>query len=252
MTKIGIIGAMYEEVDKLIAAMTIERSTEKGKRVFHEGRLYQQSVVIVFSRWGKVAAAATTAQLIVEFGVEKIIFMGVAGAVDPTLHIGDVVIARRLFQHDMDARPMMPQFEIPLIGQAYFECKAHDIRLAQKAAIHVLSQRNDFYNKLESYAITSPKVVIGDIASGDKFVSTQTDRSFIQEKLPSVVCVEMEGAAVAQVASDFDIPFLIIRTISDTADDASVISFPVFVENIASEYSLYILKELLCDERFIG
>jgi len=243
--KLGIIGAMREEVDRLIAEMYCEKQTTKGMRTFYEGTLYGKSAVIVFSRWGKVAAATTVTQLIVEFGVDKVIFSGIAGGLSPKLNIGDVVIGRKLFQHDMDATPLMPRFEIPLVGRTYFETAESDIRLAKQAVGEFLLVETAFIDKLSNFGIKAPKVLVGDIASGDKFVNNHNDKQAILEALPSVLCVEMEGAAVAQVCYDFGIPFLVIRTISDTADDKAVENFPVFLENIASEYAHYILKELL-------
>lgn len=243
--RIGIIGAMSQEVVRLIAEMTCEKKTNRGKRTFYEGTLYGKSVVLVFSRWGKVSAATTVTQLIIEFGVDKVIFTGIAGALSSKLTIGDVVIGQKLFQHDMDASPLMPRFEIPLVGKSYFETDEKLIKIAKQAVEDFLQMETAFITKLSDFGIKLPKVLIGDIASGDKFVNNHEDKQAILEALPSVLCVEMEGAAVAQVCNDFNIPFLVIRTISDTADDMAVINFPVFLENIASEYAHYILKELL-------
>lgn len=243
--KIGVIGAMHEEVERLISEMVCEKKTIKGMRTFYEGNLYGKSVVLVFSRWGKVSAATTVTQLIVEFGVDMIVFIGIAGGISPKLQIGDVVIGDKLFQHDMDASPLMPRYEIPLLGKTYFETEQRIISLALIAVKEFLEKQVEFKTRLYEFGINSPQVYVGDIASGDKFVNNPTDKQGILDGLPSVLCVEMEGAAVAQVCNDFTIPFLILRTISDTADDSAVVDFPVFLENIASEYAHYILKELL-------
>ncbi len=243
--KIGIIGAMHQEVDKLIAEMLCQRQIVKGKRTFYEGILYGKQVVLVFSRWGKVAAATTVTQLIVEYGVDCVIFSGIAGALSPQLAIGDVVIGHKLFQHDMDASPMMPRFEIPLVGKTYFETDETTVSLAEQAVVGFFQTETDFLKKLSDFGIDTPKVLVGDIASGDKFVNSSDEKQAILEALPSVLCVEMEGAALAQVCYDFDVPFLIIRIISDTADEKAVVDFPVFLDTIASEYSLQILKQLL-------
>lgn len=243
--KIGIIGAMHQEVDKLIAEMLCQQQTVKGKRTFYEGTLYGKQVVLVFSRWGKVAAATTVTQLIVEFGVDCVIFSGIAGALSPQLAIGDVVIGHKLFQHDMDASPMMPRFEIPLIGKSYFETEEAFVKKAHQVVEKFLQTETVFLSKLATFSINAPKVMIGDIASGDKFINSYADKQLILEGLPSVLCVEMEGAAVAQVCYDFDVPFLVIRIISDAADDNATVDFPLFLDTIASEYSLQILKQLL-------
>ncbi len=242
--KIGIIGAMREEVEKLIAEMICEKQTVKGKRTFYEGSLYGKQVVLVFSRWGKVAAATTVTQLIIEYSVDKVIFSGIAGALSSQLAIGDVVIAEKLFQHDMDASPLMPRFEIPLIGRSFFEAEKMDMSKAKLAVEKFIQTETVFMEKLKGYNISAPKVLLGDIASGDQFINSQDGRNEIKNNLPSVLCVEMEGAAVAQVCYDFSVPFLVIRTISDSADEEAVVDFPVFLEHVASEYAHYILKEL--------
>ncbi|MFA6582380.1 MAG: 5'-methylthioadenosine/S-adenosylhomocysteine nucleosidase, partial [Paludibacter sp.] len=107
---LGIMGAMPEEMDKIIASITNKQIEESGSRIYYRGELFGQEVVAVFSRWGKVAAAATVTHLILEYKVDRIIFTGVAGAISPELNVGDVVIGQRLFQHDMDARPLMRRF----------------------------------------------------------------------------------------------------------------------------------------------
>lgn len=243
--KIGIIGAMHEEIMHLLKEMEVERTVERGKRIFYEGRLYGRSVVLVFSRWGKVAAATTATQLIVEFGVQRIVFTGIAGAIDPELNVGDVVIGRKFFQHDMDARPLMSRYEIPLTGRTCFESDEADIHSAFTAINHFLHEKDAFHAHLAQLGIESPKVVVGDIVSGDQFVHTDSVRNDILENLPEVACVEMEGAAVAQVCADFDIPLLVIRTISDKANHESEITFSVFLEEVAAEYAHCILQKLL-------
>src|SRR5438309_652032 len=109
---IGIMSAMREEIDSLLAEMTDVEVVEAGMRTYHRGRLWGAPAVLVFSRWGKVAAATTTTYLIEHFGVDRILFTGVAGGIDDALHVGDVVVASRLYQHDMDARPLRERFEI--------------------------------------------------------------------------------------------------------------------------------------------
>jgi adenosylhomocysteine nucleosidase len=242
--RIGIIGAMSEEIDKLLREMTCERQSEIGKRVFYEGHLYGQEVVLVFSRWGKVAAATTATQLILDFKVDILIFTGIAGALSPDLQIGDIVVGQRLYQHDMDARPLMQQFEIPLTGKTFFETDPDWVQKAQKASERFVQEETAFMEKLNTFGISKPRVWVGDIASGDKFVGSHAEKEAIHSALPDVLCVEMEGAAVAQVCDDFAVPFLIIRTISDTADDQALVDFPFFLENIASEYAHYIFRKM--------
>lgn len=240
--KIGVMGAMQEELTSLLREMEVINTVEQGKRTFYEGFLYNQEVVLVFSRWGKVSAATTVTQLICDFKVDRIVFTGIAGALAPHLNIGDIVVGHRFFQHDMDARPLMPQFEIPLTGLICFESAKDDIDTAICAVNQFFNEELSYVKSLEAYAIKSPKVYVGDIASGDLFVSSTQQKDAILAGLPSVLCVEMEGAAVAQVCYDFDLPLLVIRSISDTADHAAHIDFPIYLERVASEYAHYIIK----------
>ena len=115
--RLGIMSAMAEEVDSLLSELSNHTSEVHGKRTYYKGRLFNKvDVVIVFSRWGKVAAAATTAILIERYNCQEIIFTGVAGGVKHGLNVGDVVVADRLVQHDMNATPIFKRFEIPLLG----------------------------------------------------------------------------------------------------------------------------------------
>ncbi|MDP6922821.1 MAG: 5'-methylthioadenosine/S-adenosylhomocysteine nucleosidase, partial [Lutibacter sp.] len=109
---IGIISAMQEEVEALLQALQNVSTRQKGQRTYFEGILFGKPVVIVFSRWGKVAAAATTTQLLNDFPVREVLFTGVAGAIQPDINIGDIVVGKQLYQHDLDARPFYQQFEI--------------------------------------------------------------------------------------------------------------------------------------------
>ena len=242
---IGIMGAMPEEMNKVIAAITEKKVVERGNRLYHTGKLFGREVVAVFSRWGKVAAATTATNLILEYNVDRIIFTGVAGAISPDLNIGDVVIAQRLFQHDMDARPLMRRFEIPLTGKTSFEIP-DEITRQMANAVHIFLVNNkEFRKKLAENGIKNPKMMLGDIASGDLFVSGVEMKKDLIRNLPSVVCVEMEGAAVAQVCYDFDVPLNVVRVISDTADEQAHTSAIGFVNQHAGDYSLSILKEYI-------
>ena len=126
------MGAMPEEIDSIIQLLSEESRVTIGMRTYSIGKLNGITAVVVFSRWGKVAASITVSTLILEFKVTELIFTGVAGAIDPQLRIGDIVLGRRLIQHDMDARPLMEQFEIPLLGKTFFESAAEQLELAAK------------------------------------------------------------------------------------------------------------------------
>ena len=243
--KLGIMGAMPEEMDMIIAAIQQKEIVEHGSRIFYKGLLYDQEVVAVFSRWGKVAAATTAASLITEFQVERMVFTGVAGGIAPDVKVGDIVIAQRLFQHDMDARPLMRRFEIPLTGKTSFEIHPQDQKMMTEAVHQFLKEDKTFRAKLLENNIANPKLIVGDIASGDLFISTSEMKNALLRNLPSVVCAEMEGAAVAQVCDDFGIPLTVVRVISDTADEEDKESIMGFVNKHAGAYSLAILKEYI-------
>jgi len=118
---IGIMAAMQEEIDRLLRELPAgSEVVNDGRRTYHSGHLWGTPVVIVFSRWGKVAAATTATDLISDFCVTEILFTGVAGAAQPGLKVGDIVVGARLWQHDMDARPLFPRHEIPLLGRSSF------------------------------------------------------------------------------------------------------------------------------------
>jgi adenosylhomocysteine nucleosidase len=246
---IGIMGAMPEEVNGIIHLLTDREEVRLGMRTYYTGQLNGTPTVVVFSRWGKVAAATTVSTLILHFNVSEIIFTGVAGAIDSGLNVGDIVVGKRLIQHDLDGRPLMKQFEIPLLGVQYLEAEPEALDRAVKA-VHALLDGNHLFStigkkELQTFGIVKPKVVVGDIASGDRFFASSKAKEDLLQKLPGVLCVEMEGAAVAQVCYEYGVSFTVLRTISDTADEQSHIDFPAFIEKISNKYSVEIVKNIL-------
>lgn len=233
---------MREEMNALLDQLHDVTKINKGKRTYYSGVLYGKKVVLVFSRWGKVAAAATTTQLINDYEIDEVIFTGVAGAIHSDLNIGDIVIGRNLYQHDMNASPLFKKFEIPIIKKIFIESNI-DSRLIASTSLF-LDHYSDYIDNYlaNSFEISTPKVVHGDIASGDQFISTKEKVERLNKEIPTAICVEMEGAAVAQVCYEYDVPFSIIRIISDKADDNSSIDFLLFANKVASQYPLGILK----------
>lgn len=242
------MGAMPEEIEGVVNLLSDIKSTSIGRRTYFTGQINGIDTVVVFSRWGKTAAAATVAALIHEFKITELLFTGVAGAISPDLNIGDVVLGKRLIQHDMDARPLMKQYEIPLLGKSYVEADNVYLDIASEAinevfenkSLHAVIDDED----LKQFTISNPKLLVGDIASGDQFFSSNEQKYELTSGLPEVLCVEMEGAAVGQVCYEYEIPFCIIRTISDVADDNSHIDFPSFIKKIASKYAAEIIKNI--------
>ena len=249
--KIGIMGAMKEEVADVIGLLSNPTETIIGQRKYISGEINNIPTVVVFSRWGKVAASTTVSALIHKFGITELIFTGVAGAISPELNVGDIVLGKRLVQHDMDSRPLYKQFEIPLLNKIFFESNDKYLRTAEKAIGDFLKP-NNFHavfssERLQEFKLTHPKLMTGDIASGDVFFSKTTQKETLYEQLPSVLCVEMEGAAVAQVCYEYDIPCTVIRIISDTADEKSQIDFSSFITHISSIYSVEIIRNMYAE-----
>lgn len=252
---IAVMSAMREELGTLLDEIeeTDPGTTVLGGREFHHGILFGQEVVLAFSRWGKVASASVATTLLQHFGVEEVIFTGVAGALDPELQVGDVVVASELIQHDMDASPVpgIERFEIPLLGMTRFP--THPVRLErgmQGIAAFLEKRGADGveHSPFAQLGERHPKVFQGLVASGDQFIASRDAREEIAHWLPDALCVEMEGAAVAQVCFEHGKPCTVVRTISDTADVLSPLDFPLFLESLAGFYSKGIIRALLTME----
>jgi adenosylhomocysteine nucleosidase len=245
---LAIVSATYEEIAAIADSLTDVTLEEYGRRRYHVGRLCGTEVIAVFSRWGKVAAAATATHVVTSYSATQVIFTGVAGAIDPTVSIGDIVVGTELIQHDMDATPMYPRYEIPLLGKAAIPTDPALCARLTVAAQEFLT--NDLEptlpaSELAVFNISSPQVRNGLIASGDKFFASADEIDAVRQRLPGALCVEMEGAAVAQVCDEYGVRFGIVRTISDTADQNSVHDFPRFSREIARHYSAGILSRFL-------
>jgi adenosylhomocysteine nucleosidase len=249
---LGILAALHEEVDGLMAAMRHEdaRATVRrvGMRDYHVGTLHGQPCVLVLARIGKVAAAATTATLVREFGASEIVFTGLAGGVGEDVRVGDIVIASETVQHDLDARPLFPRHEVPLLGRATFPADPALTEALRSAAEAFL--RDDLPADIppavrRHFGVATPALRLGQIASGDQFINQAATVTALRAALPGLLAVEMEGAAVAQVCYEYGVPYALMRTISDRADDAAHVDFPSFLRDIASHYSEGVLRRFL-------
>ncbi|MDR0645584.1 MAG: 5'-methylthioadenosine/adenosylhomocysteine nucleosidase [Elusimicrobiota bacterium] len=244
--KIGIIGAMPEETKDIIALLENRKKLQIGIRNYYLGAINKIEAAVVMSRIGKVSAAAAAATLIHRFNVSEIIFTGCAGALNPSVKIGDVVIGRRFIQHDIDEAMLLPrEGNIPMLGGIFLEADAKQIKTAASAINKMLEDKSIFAaDNFKKLNIKFPSLFIGDIASGDIFVCKDEQKRALSSKLPSVLCVEMEGASVAQVCYEHNMPFTVIRVISDSADNKSIIDFDGFAKNILNIYSANIIKNL--------
>ena len=172
--RIGIIGAMPQEIDRIRTGMQSEEQHRIAGRTYHVGNYAGIETVLVFSRWGKVAAAMTATAMIERLGVEAILFTGVAGGVAKEIHVGDIVVATDLLQHDFDVSKtgMAMRFEIPLLGISTFQVRPELIAPAQRACERYLAQRGaDADHPEKSPVERSPRVHLGTIASGDQFIA---------------------------------------------------------------------------------
>ncbi|HUR88543.1 MAG TPA: 5'-methylthioadenosine/adenosylhomocysteine nucleosidase [Ramlibacter sp.] len=226
----AIVSAMHEELASVLALMPDEQKVTLAGRDFYDGHLHGRAVVAVLSRIGKVAAATTAAVLIERFKVDRIVFTGVAGGLATGVNRGDVVIADDFLQHDLDASPIFPKYEVPLYGTDRF---GTDAALTDELAAAVRR------------ALPGTRVHRGLVVSGDRFVSTTAESRALQAALPDALAVEMEGAAIAQVCRDFGVTFAAVRTISDRADDAAHGDFVSFIRDVASRHSAAIVAALL-------
>ena len=247
MARIALVSAMHEELCAVLARMPDEQKTTVAGREFWIGHWHGHEVVAVLSRIGKVAAATTTTLLIERFGVDRVLFTGTAGGLSSAARVGDVVVARSFLQHDMDASPLFPKHEVPLTGRARFATDNALTQVLVEAAPLALRELVQQVPRAQWLNIDLPQAQVheGLIISGDRFVATGAESAALQRDLPDALCVEMEGAAVAQVCHDYGVPMAALRTISDRADDAAHVDFMRFIQNIASHYSAAVLERSL-------
>nr|WP_314899209.1 5'-methylthioadenosine/adenosylhomocysteine nucleosidase [uncultured Deefgea sp.] len=244
--RLGLVFAMAEEQQGLTEHLQDVQIHQIGKREYRSGTLWGVPCVCVLSGIGKVAAASTVTSLIQHFGVTEIVLSGVAGGADSSLRVGDIVIADALIQHDMNASPVFQKFEIPRTGKSRFASSTQLSQQLNRAAQHFLHHDMDNHISAasrEQFSLDKVQIVTGLIASGDQFIQDLQVLAKLKQELPDLMAVEMEGAAIAQVCDDFEIPFAIMRTISDEADEHAHLDFKQFIHEVAAQYSLGILKQ---------
>ena len=227
--RVGIMAAMPEELQALLDRMVDDTPVTLGGRTFWCGQVDGCEVVAVLSGIGKVAAAVTTTLLAQAFGVAEVWFTGVAGGLGADVRLGDVVVADALVQHDMDASPLFPRHEVPGLGLSH-------LRPPERLTQWVLSVIGQ---------AMPVRTHCGLVISGDQFIASGAQAQALLQALPEALAVEMEGAAVAQVCHGFTLPFTIIRTVSDRADEAAPMDFGRFIAEVASPRSLAIVEALL-------
>lgn len=226
---IGIIGAMDEEVAKLKEIMVEPEVSEISGMTFFKGQLCGKDTVVVRSGIGKVNAATCAQTLILKFGVSTLINTGIAGSLHNSIDIGDVVISTDAVQHDVDAREFgFAIGEIPRVDTVAFPTDATIAELAKTV--------NEEVNP-------NIKTFMGRIATGDQFIASQEVKDNIISNFQPL-CAEMEGAAIAQVAYLNKVSCVIIRAISDKADNSASVDYPTF-EKQAIAHSINLMENLL-------
>lgn len=229
MNKIGIIGAMDLEVDALKSEMQVSNIVKRASMEFYEGTLNSTNVVIVRSGIGKVNAALCAQILIDLFEVTHIINTGVAGSLNADLDIGDILVSTDAVHHDMNVTVFGYQLgEVPQMGVREFPADKHMIEVAMETCKEV-----------------NPDITVrsGRVASGDQFISDKATKQFIIENFNGD-CAEMEGASIAHAAYLSNIPFVIIRAISDKADDSAEMDYPTF-EREAAKHSAKLVANMI-------
>lgn len=227
--RIGIIGAMDEEIQHILDSMENYKIGKKAGISFYSGKFNGYDIVLCKSGVGKVNASVCTQILIDEFQATHIIFTGVAGAVNPELKIGDIVVSTDCVQHDMDVTALGFKLgEIPYTEVSVFKADPALVDLAISASKEIVHDR---------------KIVSGRILSGDQFIASRDKVRFLHDELQGF-CTEMEGAAVGQVCSMNEIPFVIIRSMSDQADGSADVNFLEFTK-LASKNSYEIVNEMI-------
>lgn len=224
---IGIIGAMASEVDGLKSIMSELEVRTISTVDFYKGKINGTDVVVAQAGVGKVNAALTAQTMILEYNVKMIINIGVAGGIADNLRIGDIVVADRVCEHDMDTTPLGdPAGFITGLDCVYMDCD-------KKVSDLIMECTKELgYNAM-----------YGTIASGDIFVSTDIERNKIRDIFGGVAA-EMEGAAIGHVCTMNNIPFAVLRAMSDCANDDSKVDFPTFAEKSAKN-SIDIIKLFL-------
>lgn len=225
---LGIIGAMEEEITGLKEGMTVQRQLKKASMEFWQGFMGEKAVVVVRCGIGKVNAAICAQILVDEFGVDAIVNTGIAGSLRNEINIGDIVLSTDAVQHDMDATGFGYEYGvIPRMETSVFQADENLAALAKECCERV-----------------NPEISVfsGRIVSGDQFISDKEKKDWILGQFHGF-CTEMEGAAIAQAAYLNHVPFLIVRAISDKADNSASMDYAEF-ERKAIEHSVKLMTEI--------
>jgi adenosylhomocysteine/aminodeoxyfutalosine nucleosidase len=225
--KIGIIGAMREEITPILEIVKSYKEVTYGKNSYFLAEFNGIELVIAYSKIGKVFSTLTASTMIQEFGAEKILFSGVAGGLNPNLKIGDLIYATKLAQHDLDISSFGHPYGFVPEGSVFIETSPELNQIADEVA----KDKNIKLGK-------------GVIATGDQFVADSERKKWIVDTF-SADAVEMEGSSVAVVCDSLNIPFFILRAISDSADSSADVDFDTFLDKSAKISASFIMDMVL-------
>ncbi len=222
--KIAIMGAMPEEVAPILEKVGSYKTVEYAQNRYYEANYRGVELVIAYSKIGKVFSTLTATTMIEHFGATKLLFSGVAGAISSTLKVGDLIVATKLSQHDLDITAFGHPFGYVPVGAVFVEADKDLIEMSKDVA-----------------ASMGKKVQEGIIATGDQFVANEERKNWIGSTF-GADALEMEGGSVAVVCSALNVPFFILRAISDAADMDASFSFDEFLETSAKESAEFVMK----------
>jgi len=221
---LAIMGAMPEEIAPILERLGEYRTTTYAGNKYYEASYKGLNLLIAYSKIGKVFSTLTATTMCEHFGAQKLLFSGVAGAISPKLKVGDLIVATKLAQHDLDITAFGHPFGYVPEGAVYVEADKELIALSKEVA-------NEMGKSVQE----------GIIATGDQFVADEKRKNWIGETFKADA-LEMEGASVAVVCDALDVPFFILRAISDAADMDASFSFDEFLETSAVESAEFVMK----------
>ncbi len=218
------MGAMPEEIAPILQRLGSYTTTEYANNKYYEANYNGVDLVIAYSKIGKVFSALTAATMIEHFGAQRLLFSGVAGAISDQLQVGDLIVATKLAQHDLDISAFGHPYGYVPEGAVYVQADTTMIQLAKEVASEMGKTLKE-----------------GVIATGDQFVANEERKNWIGSTF-AADALEMEGASVAVVCDALKVPFFILRAISDAADMDASFSFDEFLETSALESAEFVMK----------
>src|SRR3989339_382271 len=222
--KIAIMGAMPEEISPILEKLDSYKTIEFAGNRYYETTYRGVELIIAYSKIGKVFSALTATTMIEHFGADRLLFSGVAGAVSPMLRVGDLIVATKLSQHDLDITAFGHPYGYVPEGAVFVEADREMIEISKAVALEM-----------------GKKVQEGIIATGDQFVANEERKNWIGKTF-GADALEMEGGSVAVVCNALGVPFFILRAISDAADMDASFSFDEFLQTSAKESAEFVMK----------